>query len=421
MLDAESFNGKLLLLVIDKVVIGAIIALAFLLYDRYKTADTRLYEQKREQTQLAFERSRVIKEFLPVIQDPKIDLTTRAYVLRSAVLTQSIDPDAAFEIGQDFLRGGLPANHFGRLVSTMLPQGVAAFARRGVQIAEEWFESFGDFPDLDTMFDPVSGRENLPKAQESMIIEARLLRSVLYERLASFDDCKCPELRLTTDIPTHFYGLHVLLRTRDREKAIKASQSHAPAIQTIGMINRLATDPRDDGARRYLTATLRQDGSSRDAARMAHVLLAAMKAFASPVDTRAAEGLGPLLAEVATGLASPTRQLVEEGDAYWRRFEAAEALYRMGPNGRFAVDTIEPFPGEFASRLSGASTDAAIDQLATEYASGKIVRVLVSVVGNSKTESGRVVLRRILNVGPDKLRHFPFLEPDLGRALGTQR
>jgi hypothetical protein len=66
---ADSFNGKLLLLLIDKIVIGAIIAFAFLLYDRYKTADTRKYEAERARTQLSFERSRLLKEFLPVIDD----------------------------------------------------------------------------------------------------------------------------------------------------------------------------------------------------------------------------------------------------------------------------------------------------------------------------------------------------------------
>lgn len=415
--NADSFEGKLLLLIVDKIVIGALIAMAIFLYDRYKTRDNRLYEAKREQTQLAFERSRVIKEFLPVIQDPKTDLTTRAYILRSAVLTGSIDPDAAFEIGQDFLRGGLQGNHFVRLVSTMVPQGIGSLSRRGVQIADEWYKSFGDLPDLDTTFDPVSGRENLPKEQAAMITEARLLRSVLYERLASFDTCTCPELRLDTEIPAHLYGIHVLLRTRDREQAIKASQSLAPAIQIVGMINRLASDPQDSVARAKLRAIVQQGGSSRDRMRISRVLIAAMNAFASPIDSRATEGIGSLLAEIATGTAAPSGPAIEEGDVFWRRFEAAEALLRMGPNSRFAVPTIEPYLATFASRLAAASTAADLDSLGAEYASGKIVRVLVDVIGNSKSQSGIAVLRRIRNAGPDKLRQFPFLAEDLDRAL----
>lgn len=105
--DPESFKGKVLLLVVDKIIIGAIIATAFFVYDQYKTTDTRRYERQRVEIQRSFERSRLIKEFLPVVQDESINLTTRAYVLRAAVLTHAIDPDAAFELGQDFFRKGL--------------------------------------------------------------------------------------------------------------------------------------------------------------------------------------------------------------------------------------------------------------------------------------------------------------------------
>ena len=151
----DTFNGRLLLLIIDKIVIGAIVAIAFFFFDKHKTKDARKHQARQAEVQLQFERSRLIKEFLPVIQDDSMDLVTRGYVLRSAVLTRSLDADAAFEIGQDFLRAGLSENHYKRIVSATLPDSVAAFARRGVQIENEWHGAMGTFPELDTTFNPV--------------------------------------------------------------------------------------------------------------------------------------------------------------------------------------------------------------------------------------------------------------------------
>src|SRR5262249_12699844 len=152
---------------------------------------------------------------------------------------ESIDPDAAFELGQDFLRKGLNSGHFERLISTLLPNGVSAFSRRGVQIAEEWYRAFNFFPNLDAVFNPESGRERLPDKEGAMVVEARLLRDVLYERLPDFDGCHRPELTNPTDMPACLYGLYVLLRTEDRDKALRASQSKATLIRLIGMTNRL--------------------------------------------------------------------------------------------------------------------------------------------------------------------------------------
>ena len=50
-MDPESFKGKSWLLVIDKLIIGALIALAFVLYDIYRTTETRQYEEKRAEIQ----------------------------------------------------------------------------------------------------------------------------------------------------------------------------------------------------------------------------------------------------------------------------------------------------------------------------------------------------------------------------------
>jgi hypothetical protein len=43
-LSADSFRGRLILLVVDKVIIGALLAAAFVVYDQWKTDEMRRSE-----------------------------------------------------------------------------------------------------------------------------------------------------------------------------------------------------------------------------------------------------------------------------------------------------------------------------------------------------------------------------------------
>lgn len=417
MTNPESFKSKLTLMLIEKLIIGAIIAIAIFVYDRYKTVDNREYEQKRAETQLAFERSRLIKEFMPVIQNESLDLVSRAYILRSAILAKAIDPEAAFEIGQDFLRKGLERNHFIRLVSSMLPHGISSFSRRGVQISAEWYESFKSLMNIETLFDPVSGRENLPVKEASMIIEARLLSDVLYKELSTLNDCDCPELTEEAEIPSHLYGLYVLMKTSNRDKAEEASNSTAELIRLVGMLNRLALNSSDNLATTYLSNRLDSAGLSKDKLRLSRVIVSIMGGLASEGNVRSARGFSPLLAGIAVGKFTVDTNKVEGYDLYWLRFNAAEALFRTGEHAEHGSSVINRYISQLAARLVNATAKTDLERLSTEYESGKILRVLVGVIGNIKSEEGFNALRELHNIGEDKLRYFPFLKEDLVRAL----
>lgn len=45
--DVGSFEGRVFLLVLDKLLIGAIIAMALGVYDRYRTVDQRRFAKER--------------------------------------------------------------------------------------------------------------------------------------------------------------------------------------------------------------------------------------------------------------------------------------------------------------------------------------------------------------------------------------
>jgi len=69
-IDPESFKGKTFLLIIDKVIIGAILALCFVIYDQYKDKQACEEKKQSEKIQLAFEQAKMAKEFWPIILNP---------------------------------------------------------------------------------------------------------------------------------------------------------------------------------------------------------------------------------------------------------------------------------------------------------------------------------------------------------------
>ena len=89
--DADSFRGKLYLVLLDKLIIGAVIAVAFLYYghrlevERTELADSR--EKITAEIQREFERARLAKDLLPLILDKSKDVVARGYVVRSALST----------------------------------------------------------------------------------------------------------------------------------------------------------------------------------------------------------------------------------------------------------------------------------------------------------------------------------------------
>lgn len=102
--DPESLRGKLYLLVWDKLVLGAVIALAFIAYDRWKTAEQRNYEDR---VTLAFQRANYVKELVPLVVDSKGDLSARAQALIALIDTHSVGDKNALGLTERLLRQGL--------------------------------------------------------------------------------------------------------------------------------------------------------------------------------------------------------------------------------------------------------------------------------------------------------------------------
>ncbi|TAK09461.1 hypothetical protein EPO44_01255, partial [bacterium] len=260
--DPESFRGKLYLLAIDKIVIGAIIAAALVAYDRFCTIEVRNLEAKAATIQLTFERARLAKEFLPFITNRKEDVIARGYTLREAVRTGSIDADAAVEIGRQILEDGIPDDHFRRVMVVALPDGASAISRRGVELSAGW-RKVDNTPFTPTStFNPVSGRENIPKEFAALVREGRLWRSVLVEGLSGVSGTTCGSLQDGSKLPSMLYGLFVLMKPGSQPEAIELSQSPCRGVSLIGQLSRVLFSGRDGEAVRRVSAELARDHKS---------------------------------------------------------------------------------------------------------------------------------------------------------------
>jgi len=98
-IDPESFKGKLYLLVVDKLVLGAIIAASFAVYDHWKTNESRRYSEEAQ-------KATYVRELVPIVVTEG-DVLLRAQMLAALIGKRAIDAPAAFALTERLLRSGL--------------------------------------------------------------------------------------------------------------------------------------------------------------------------------------------------------------------------------------------------------------------------------------------------------------------------
>jgi hypothetical protein len=105
--NPDSFSSKVWLMIIDKIVIGAVLAGALFLYNNIKTKETRKYNESREEIQYNFKRAEYVKNLVPIILDEKQQIIYRAHTLRSLLSTRAIDENTAISFAQILLNSDL--------------------------------------------------------------------------------------------------------------------------------------------------------------------------------------------------------------------------------------------------------------------------------------------------------------------------
>lgn len=112
-IDPESFRGKLYLLVFDKVVLGALIGIAFFVYKQWEIKDQRAYEDR---TTLAFQRAGYVKELVPMVVDSSRELAARSQALIALIETGSVGDKNALGLTEFLLRQGLIRSEYPELL-----------------------------------------------------------------------------------------------------------------------------------------------------------------------------------------------------------------------------------------------------------------------------------------------------------------
>lgn len=106
-INPNTFSSKIWLIIIDKLIIGTVIALALIWYDNLKTKEIRKYNESREEIQYNFKRAEYIKTLVPIVLDDKKEIMYRAYTLRSLLSTGAIDKRVAVSFAQVLLSSDL--------------------------------------------------------------------------------------------------------------------------------------------------------------------------------------------------------------------------------------------------------------------------------------------------------------------------
>lgn len=119
----DSLRAKLLLLVVDKLVIGALIALAFVVYDQWKTRETDRYQEAQRERDFDFKRAEYVRDLVPLVLAPSNDIRLRGQAFAALVNTRSIDPISTVQLAQELLMSDILSAD---LQPVQLPLGAAA-------------------------------------------------------------------------------------------------------------------------------------------------------------------------------------------------------------------------------------------------------------------------------------------------------
>jgi uncharacterized membrane-anchored protein YhcB (DUF1043 family) len=472
--EPESFRQKILLLVIDKIIIGALIALAVVIYDHYKTKEAQQFqaEMAREalegqrqisesvgriqkeisnqsaqiqkqvaddsrtsqaatakssqqlqedlaNVQLRFELARSAKEFLPFITNKAEDPITRGYTLREAVGTGAIAPEAAVVLGSKLLSDGLPDYHFRKIMPVILPDGIWAIGERGAELTHEYRtisksnEAF--YPNATV--DPESGVEHIPENIGPLIREARSWKSVVADNFVGKDSENCPKLRSGLNAPERFFGLYVLLNPGSMIEAELYSECSCEPVAFVGNVARVGFDSRDTQAVSRVAAILRRDRSSAENLLLDDYILTIFAEYYVYSPERAV--LAPV-AEILTDRKSikGTAPGVPN-QKYWLQWKAADVLDKSSRQRYADLSAADPvligYVDEFYNHLSKPSSVRNLSSAETEYGDGTLLRRVVSIVKRSKSPDARRAIERVGSLDEGQLRDFPFLYEEIHR------
>jgi hypothetical protein len=456
--EAESFKGKLLLLVLDKLLIGAIIALAFFAYDRYRTSDQQRFEsgmvkythdlelERRNQEavredraakiQREFERARLAKELLPLILDNSTDVVARGYVLRSALSTGLIGPEAAIEISKTLHKQGIPDIDIHRIARAAFPDGFVAIARHGARLRDEWIRL--DHHPKEVYLHEMDVQK-LPSKSAAVAKERRLWRAVILQLLPEIGDPAERQLFTRSFLRKHLSSLYFLLPNNSEPASTRLFQHSSRTLRLFGSLDCIIHDwgPLQEAVR-YLGGELSAlDLKSLDDISYARSFVQTLSLYGQPwaigtpadgteVASEVSVHLAALLVDgsfnhfvpwIEDGAPIEERQKWfaerDAADAHASlQYEAGELLSRIGGRARNAESVLVSFLDRFLHDVDVATTQDSVSLVRSRYGKHS-VRFAIAVLGAINTPQSNVAIRKLKELPEDKLRAFEGIRMEL--------
>jgi len=400
--------------------LGVIIAAAFVAYDRYRESDVERFQQDMAQlnhrlerensaSQQTLERVKLLGELIPLLQDPKAEPLTGAYVLRSAVRIGSIDADAAVELASDRFVTELTQDQFAEVMSVVVPDGIPAIARQGVRLSETWHkeEKYAFFPNYPFQ-NPSAGAQNT-------LVAGRAWGRVLHDAVPKLEGARYQPLEDTRGVATNLYGLFVLMSPATSFQAVDLSRKSCRAIRLIGNLRRvLDSGPGDPQVAAQLSHELTLHHDNLDNVQLARVLIFILREYGPPS--------GPIaepLAQVLTEQNLANDQSLEAGELHRAReslrSEAGDLLARK----MWDIQSAEPVLIDFVSRfLADVAKISVKDHKAIESLGPRweFLYPAVQCFGKLHTEKAKQALGELARIDKDILREFPYLKEEIEQA-----
>ena len=259
-IEAKSFRGDLYLLIIDKIIIGAVIAACIFVYDRWRVSDQRAFEERSARADLT-------RELLPILLDPEVSGVARAYMLGTAVRTEVLDGEAAFEIGLD-LRPDVSSDHFRRVMTALIPSALPAVSRLGMAISRQSGE-------------PANGGQRFASRQE-WLAERRLWKEMVLDAVPAIEQDRV--LETTPEIARSFYGLFLLMKdlTPESQLAERLIGSQSYGVSLMGHVLRLLTNGDELSSLRYLRRRVLNQELSLESVELQRAVLASLSDRKAP-------------------------------------------------------------------------------------------------------------------------------------------
>jgi len=405
-MDPDSFAGKVWLLVIDKLFIGALIGVAFLVFYLWSNAREQRLTEQRHQQQLDLEKARLASEILPSIADSSFESDHRANLLSILTESRAISAGTTARLAAILLDSNVTERAFVQSVEPALLQDMKPFLREAGNVVFSWKRGNTNA----SICDGRSWGDDRPTETD----EARQALSrwrAAFDALVRVEDGPALEaLNSEEFLGENLYVLAHVVHAGSSARANSFTAARSFGVRLIGHLQLVAYEPRNSGSIDFIAnaisiGDLQSPEDFRFAKQIVHVLQDSNEIFSGSLRGDIAIPLAKILTTERT-ISDPYLR----SDYYGIRWRAGEALWRMSDCSQSAKGILERHVSEFVDLVLSTDGQRELERLSQKYESGELIRRSVDLLGTMEGKPSVQLFRRVAGISEKKAAHFPFLK-----------